>query len=90
MATWGEPDPAAELEKLAAELGGQTYAVALVTGEGRRPHLHITNRRAMQLTEYVYSDGEHFYWAERIAPVADLAVAATAIDQVLQLLGGNR
>ncbi len=83
---------AAELEKLAAELDGQAYAVALVTGEGLRPHLHITNRRATILRERVYSDGDHFYWgwAERIAAVADLPAAAAAIDRVLQVLGGNR
>ncbi len=83
---------AAELEKLAAELDGQAYAVALVTGEGRRPCLHITNRRAEQLAEYVYSDGESFWWgwAQQIAPVDDLAAAAAAIDRVLRVLSGNR
>jgi hypothetical protein len=83
---------AAELEKLAAELDGRAYAVSLVTGGGRRPHLHITNRRAPVMTENIYSDGEAFFWgwAERIAPVADLAAAAAAVDRVLKMLGGNR
>jgi len=83
---------AAELEKLAAELDGQTYAVALITGGGRRPCLHITNRRAEQLAEYVYSDGESFWWgwSQPIAPVADLAGAAAAIDRVLRTLTGHR
>ncbi|HKB31970.1 MAG TPA: hypothetical protein VKD26_14195 [Streptosporangiaceae bacterium] len=83
---------AAELEKLAAELDGQTYAVALLTGDGKRPRLHISNRRAEQLAEYVYSDGESFWWgwAARIAPVADLTGAAAAIDRVLRTLTGNR
>jgi hypothetical protein len=83
---------AAELEKLAAQLDGKTYAVSLVTGDGRRPGLHISNRDASQLAEHVYSDGEHFYWgwAERIAPIGDLAAAATAIDRVLCLRGGSR
>ncbi len=83
---------AAELEKLAAELDGQTYAVALVTGDGRRPCLHITNRRAEQLAEYVYSDGQHFWWgwAQQIAPVDDLTAAAAAIDRVLRTISGNR
>ena len=82
---------AAELEQLAAELDGRTYAVSLITGQGRRPALHISNRDACQLAEYVYSDGDHFWWgwAQRIAPVSDLAAAATAIDRVLSLLGGN-
>ncbi len=83
---------AAELEKLAAELDGQTYAVALLTGDGKRPRLHISNRRAEQLAEYVYSDGESFWWgwAQPIAPVADLDAAAAAIDRVLRTLTCNR
>jgi len=83
---------AAELEKLAAELNGQTYTVALITGDGRRPRLHISNRDACQLAEYVYSDGTDFFWgwAQRIAPVSDLPAAAAAIDRVLRVLGGNR
>jgi hypothetical protein len=82
---------AAELEKLAAELDGQAYAVSLVTGGGRRPHLHVTNRGATVLSENVYSDGEWFFWgwAQRIAPIADLAGAAAAIDRVLATLSGN-
>src|SRR5713226_5254459 len=70
--------------------GGSTagpYAVALITGDGRRLRLHISNRDACQLAEYVYSDGESFYWAQPIAPVSDLAAAAAAIDRVLKLLG---
>jgi len=83
---------AAELEKLAAELDGQAYAVTLVIMEGRRPCLGITNRRAEQLTEFIYSDGTDFFWgwAQRIAPVSDLAAAAAAIDRVLRVIGGNR
>jgi hypothetical protein len=83
---------AAELEKLAAQLDGRAYAVALITGEGRRPHLYISNRDACQLAEYVYSDGESFWWgwAQPIAPVSDLAVAAAAIDRVLKVLGGSQ
>ncbi len=83
---------AAELEQLADQFDGQTYAVALITGGGRRPGLHITNRRAEQLAEYVYSDGESFWWgwAARIGPVADLAGAAAAVDRVLRTLTGHR
>jgi hypothetical protein len=83
---------AAELEQLAGQLDGQTYAVALLSGDGKRPRLHISNRRAGQLAEYVYSDGESFYWgwAQVIAPITDLAAAAAAIDRVLRTLSGNR
>jgi hypothetical protein len=70
---------AAELEKLAAELDGTTYAVTLETVEGRRPCLSITNRQAVQLTEFIYAapadDDEWWFWwgwAQRIVPVADL------------------
>ncbi len=83
---------AAELEKLAEQLDGRAYAVTLITGNGRRPRLHISNRDACQLAEYVYSDGTDFFWgwAQRIAPVADLAAAAAAVDRVLKVLGGSR
>ncbi len=83
---------AAELEQLAGQLDGKAYAVTLITGNGRRPRLHISNRDACQLAEYVYSDGTDFFWgwAQRIAPVAELSAAAAAIDRVLKVLGGNR
>src|SRR5260370_41791049 len=83
---------AADLEQLAGQLDGRAYTVALITGAGRRPRLHISNRDACQLAEYVYSDGEGFYWgwSQRIAPVGDLAAAAAAVDRVLKALGGNR
>ncbi len=87
----------ADLEKLAERLDGQTYSVSLVTGEGRRPCLYVTNRRAEQLAEFIYAapaDGDEWWfwwgWAERIAPVADLAGAAAAVDRVLRMLTGNR
>ncbi len=83
---------AAELEKLAAALDGQAYAVSLVIDGEHRPHLAVTNRMATQATENVYSDGTHFYWgwADPIAPIADLVGAAAAIDRVLKIFGGNR
>jgi hypothetical protein len=82
----------AELEKLAAELDGQAYAVSLVTGGGRRPHLVITNRKALQLTENIYCAEGWFWWswAERIAAVENLAAAAAAVDRVLRTLGAGR
>src|SRR5260370_37050702 len=66
---------AAELEQLADQFDGQTYAVALVTGGGRGPGLPITNRRAGQLPGDVYSDGGSFWsgWAGRVGPGAALA-----------------
>jgi hypothetical protein len=94
MAEWtgASPDPQADLEKLAAGLDGQAYAVSLVTGGGRRPHLTITNRAAAVLTENIYAaDGWYWWgWAERIAPVADVAQAAHAIAQVLRAVDARR
>ncbi len=93
MASWGEnPEPGPrleDLEKLAAELDGQRYAVTLVTSGGRRPHLHVTNRTASQLTENIYAcDGWFWFgWAERIAPVGEVAQAAEKITHVLRALG---
>jgi len=79
-----------DLEKLAAEIAG-AYEARLVTPEGRRPHLRVTNRGAPILREHIYAgpaDGEAWWfwfgWAERIAPVADIAAAARRIEQVLR------
>jgi hypothetical protein len=78
-----------ELERLAGELDGQVYEARLVTAQGRRPYLHVRNRCAGVLTENIYV-GEGFYWwgwAERIAPVAEVATAAQIIMRVLKALG---
>ncbi len=93
----GDPGGSAHLEKLAAELDGQAYEVTLVTVQGRRPCLSITNRQAVQLTEFIYAasadDGEWWFWfgwAQRIAPVADVAAAAAAVDRGAAGHRGNR
>ncbi len=90
MATWEDPAPGpqADLEKLAAGLDRRDYAVSLVTTAGRRPHLHITNRDAAMLTENIYCDGQWYWfgWAERIAPVSQVAEAAEKITRVLRAL----
>ena len=97
MADVHDPGGAAELERLAAEIDSQIYAVTLVRAQGRRPCLSLTNRRLPQATEFIYAapggDDEWWFWwgwAQRICPVADLAGATAAIDRVLQALGGNR
>jgi hypothetical protein len=91
-ASWGDPatkDATADLEKLAAKLDSQVYAVSLITSAGRRPHLHIANRGAAQLTENIYCDGDSYWWgwAERIGPVADVAAVAGIIARVLRTVG---
>jgi hypothetical protein len=77
-----------DLEKLAAELDGQAYAVSLITGGGRRPHLVITNRKLLQLTENIYCAEGWFWWswAERIAAVSNLAAAVADIARVLRIV----
>jgi hypothetical protein len=94
VATWGNPQPdaTADLEKLAAELDGQAYAVNLVAPVNGRPHLRIANRAAAQLTENVYCDGGFYWWgwAERIGPVADVAAVAAIIARVLRVLDAAR
>jgi len=82
----------AELEKLAAELDSQRYAVSVVTSAGRRPHLAVTNRAAAVLTENIYAaEGWYWWgWAERIAPVADLAAAAAVVTRVLRAVDASR
>ena len=39
---------AAELEQLAGQLDGKAYTVALITGDGRRPRLPISDREALR------------------------------------------
>jgi hypothetical protein len=94
MSSWGNPspDPRADLEKLAAELDGQKFAVSLVAGRDKRPRLTITNREALQLTENIYCDGDFYWWgwAERIGPVGDMATAVAAIAQVLRAVDAAR
>jgi len=83
-------DPsAADLERLAAGLDDKAYAVSLVTGQGRRPHLHITNRNATVLSENIYVGDDWYWWgwAERIAPVSELTAAVESVARVLRVLG---
>jgi hypothetical protein len=94
MAEWTDSshDSQADLEKLAAELDGKTYAVSLVAPASGRPHLRIANRAAGQLTENVYCDGDFYWWgwAERIGPVADVTAVAQLIARVLRVLDAAR
>ncbi len=82
----------AELEKLAAEIDSRSYLARVVTHAGRRPCLQVRNRQAAVLTENIYA-GEGFYWwgwAERIAPVADVAAAAELVMRVLRAVGAGQ
>jgi len=89
MASWsGGPEAGPrldDLERLAAELGGEKFAVTLVAGDGRRPRLRVTNRAAAQITEDIYEGDGRFWWgwAEPIAEVWNVAAAAEAVRRVL-------
>ena len=76
----------AELEQLAAEVNGRDYEARLVAPQDRRPYLHVQNRRAGMLTENIYAGDGWFWWgwAERIAPITDLAAAVATITRVLR------
>jgi hypothetical protein len=82
---------AAELERLAAELDGETFEARVITPPGRRPRLHVRSRGAAVLAEDIYCDGASYWfgWAEKIAPVSEVAAAARVIGQVLRRGGGG-
>jgi hypothetical protein len=68
MASAPETTPGTgELEKLAARVDSSEYEVRVVAPHGRRPYVHVQNRRAGILTEKVYvGDGWYWWgWAER-------------------------
>jgi hypothetical protein len=95
--TGSDTSGTAELEKLAAELDGRAYVIILETGQGKRPHLSVTNRDTAQRTEFVYAapadDGAWWFWwgwAQRIAPADDVPAAAAAVGRVLRVPGGTR
>jgi len=84
MATWGEPDPAAELEKLAAELRARGHRAHLVTPAGKRPYLYAVNP-GVPSENVAYEAGWYRRpWADRIAPATDVAAAADKITCVLR------
>lgn len=76
----------ADLETLAAALDRSCFVTTLMSGEGRVPHLTITNRRFTQLTESIYAaDGSFWWsWADRIGPVDDPLAAARKVTKVLR------
>jgi hypothetical protein len=83
---------AAELERLAAELNHGDCEARLVMAQGRRPCVHVRNRTAGVLTENIYY-GDGFYWfgwAERAAPVTDVAGAAEIVMRVLRAVGAGQ
>jgi hypothetical protein len=79
-------DTVGYLESLAAELPAADYHARLVVADGRRPYLHVRNRCAGVLAEDVLVEAGWFWYsfAERIAPVTDVAGAAGKIARLLR------
>jgi hypothetical protein len=92
MAEWADPGNQGELERLAAEVQGGDYEARVVAPAGRRPYVYVRNRRAGVLTENIYAGDGSFWWgwAERIAPVSDVAAAAEVITRVLRTVSSGQ
>lgn len=82
-------DPAAALEKLAAELAARGYTAPVLTPHGRPPSLVVSNPAAPRMTETVMAEDGSFWWpwADRIGPVADVNGAADRVARVLRADG---
>jgi hypothetical protein len=75
------------LDKLAAELDEHTFLMSFAVSRlSPWPALYISNRRMGRLAEHVFAGHDAFWWgwAERIAPLSDVAGAAAAIARVLR------
>lgn len=85
----GSEDAAAALEKLAAELTARGYRTPSLSPQGRPPSLTVSNPATSLLTETVMAEGGWFWWpwADRIAPVSDVATAAEHVARVLRVHG---
>jgi hypothetical protein len=81
-------DAVRHLEGLAAELPAGEYETRLVIAHGRRPRLHVRNLSAGVLAEDVLVEAGWFWYsfAERIAPVSEVAVAAGKVARVLRVV----
>jgi hypothetical protein len=86
-----DEDPTAALEKLAAELTARGYRTPALSAHGRPPSLTVANPAASMLTETVMAEAGWFWWpwADRIAPVSEVAVAAERVARVLRAEGST-
>ena len=80
----------AALAHLADELGARGYEAALIAAEGRRPSLAVRNPAAPMLAENVVADSDRYWWswADKIAPLTDVAAAADRVARVLAAESG--
>jgi len=79
----GVPTTITQLDALAAELVGHSWAARLEAPPGRLPRLHVQNPAVPALSEYVYAqprrDGTWTYWWQGAQPIASAAAEAAAI-----------
>lgn len=77
------------LGQLADELSARGYETRLAAPPARRPSLAVRNPAVPYLAEKVMAEAGWFWWswADRIAPVADISVAA---DRVIRVLVADR
>lgn len=80
-----------ELERLSDLLRVKGFKTDLITPPNKRPYLHVRNPRAGALAEnIVVAAGWYWYsWAERIAPINEVASAAEQISTVLRTADGD-
>ena|SRR6266516_1336177 len=79
----------AALESLAGLLDREKYLISLVTNPGRRPCMCVSNRHHNALTEWIYAEGEWYWWSwgDRIGTVDDLDHVAAVVTNVLRIVG---
>lgn len=80
---------AGQLEALATHLSSRGFTATIVTGR-QHPCVKVVSKATSQLHEDVYAapagDESWWFWwswADRIAPIGDVAAAASAIAYVL-------
>src|SRR2546425_493843 len=77
------------LESLAKMLDRDKYLVSLVSTPGMRPGLCVSNRHHNALTEWVYCEGDWYWWpwGDRIGITAEPDYAAAVVTNVLRIIG---
>lgn len=76
---------ATALDQLADELSARGYQARLAAPSERRPSLAVRNTAVPRMAERVMAEDGWFWWpwADRIAPVTDIAAAAERVSRVL-------
>jgi hypothetical protein len=76
----------ADLETLGTQLSALGGKTILVTGEDRRPCLHVLNPLAPAISKRIYAQADFFWWppAEPVGPRTAIA-AASVIARALAI-----